>query len=146
MKTFRLVVVALAFLSLTSPLAAATAPSEEAFLRSLAQAADAPQVEEPPAGFGTPAPSPRTCTITRACGDGNSVGCTGNYSCVNTQKGVKCDTMEYPCPNYCVMSWTCEDCPNYVFSCWSLKGDCGVTASGCDGRPQRCICPDHPEW
>lgn len=146
MKTCRLALAALAFLALTSPLAAATSAEDEAFLRTLATSVEEPQVTEPVEGFGTPAPTPKSCSISRPCGDGNTVSCVGNYSCANSIKGVKCDNTEYACPNYCAMSWTCDECPNYVTTCWSLKGDCGVSNSGCDGRPQRCHCPLQPEW
>ena len=147
MKICRLALAALALLAFTSPLAAATSAADEAFLRTLAAASvEEPQVQEPLEGFGTPAPSPRACSISRDCGDGNTVSCVGQYSCANSIKGVKCDTTEYQCPNYCAMSWTCEECPNYVSTCWSLTGDCGVTNSGCNGRPQRCICPQQPQY
>jgi len=134
---------AAAVLFLVLPLAlqatAASAP-DTAFLRSLARPA-APLLD-PLAGPGTPAPSPRTCSVSRDCGDGNTVACTGNSLCAYSQKGVTCDNgPEVACPHYCSMAWTCEDCPNYVFFCASLSGDCGVTADGCNGASQRCICP-----
>lgn len=146
MKIYRLAFVVLACLSLLSPLTAAASVAEEAFLRSLAETANTPQIEESPDGFGIPAPALRTCSISRSCGDGNTVACTGNESCANSQRGVKCDTTEYACPNYCSMSWKCGACPTYTFFCWSLKGDCGVTAAGCDGRQKLCLCPSQPEW
>jgi len=146
MKICRLALVALAFLALTSPLAAATSAADDAFLRTLATSVEEPQVTEPIEGFGTPAPTPRSCSISRDCGDGNTVSCVGNYSCANSIKGVKCDSTEYACPNFCAMSWSCDECPNYVSTCWSLTGDCGVSNSGCNGRPQRCICPREPQY
>jgi hypothetical protein len=131
-------------LSLIVPAAAAAdANSDAAFLLSLAQDTSR---ESPLTGVGTPAPAPMSCTVSRACGDGNTVTCTGTSSCVYSQKGVSCNGVETPCPNYCTMGWTCQSCPNYAFWCQSLKGDCGVTGDGCDGRPQRCLCPSSPTY
>ena len=142
MKTATLVV-AVFVLSLAGTTAAmATPATDAAFLQSLAQ--DAPQQqaqEDPLADLGTPPPSYKSCSISRPCGDGNTVACTGNYSCANSTKGVKCDSTEYACPYYCTMGWSCQSCPSYSFWCQSLRGDCGVTAEGCDGRPKRCLCP-----
>lgn len=136
-------VIAVLLLALAGTIAAnATPTTDAAFLQLLAQGARQQQTQEDSlAGLGTPAPTYKSCSISRDCGDGNTVACTGNYSCANSTKGVKCDSTEYACPNYCIMRWTCQSCPNYSFWCHSLKGDCGVTAEGCDGRPKRCLCP-----
>ncbi|HYG63525.1 MAG TPA: hypothetical protein VEL74_13165, partial [Thermoanaerobaculia bacterium] len=136
---------ALALLMLAGTTAAVASPATDtAFFQSLAEGSLPAQQEEPLAGVGTPEPTFKSCSISRPCGDGNYASCTGNSSCINSQKGVKCDGTEYACPNYCSMSWQCENCPTYVHICWSLKGDCGVSGAGCDGRPQRCICPEQP--
>lgn len=149
LRHFRLVAFAVLALALTAPWTAKADPvAEETFLRSLSQTVQeqpAPTPGDPIPGAGDPAPQQRTCNISRACGDGNTVACTGNYSCANSQRGVTCDGVETACPNYCSMGWTCQDCPSYAFFCWSLKGDCGVTNTGCDGRPQRCLCPLSPQ-
>jgi hypothetical protein len=145
MRDSRLSACLLALLLLVAPLAVAALTVEEAFLLSLAR--DVPEeAEDPLAGVGTPDPVNRTCTISRDCGDGNVASCSGTYSCEYSQRGVTCNGTEYACPNYCSMGWTCQDCPSYSFFCWSLRGDCGVTADGCDGRPQRCRCPFTPEY
>lgn len=150
MKDYRALSVILLSLVLASPLAAAPRPvSEEAFLRSLAQSAEPtvePAVEEPLAGVGIPEPALKACNVSRPCGDGNTAACSGISSCVYSQKGVKCDGVEHACPNYCSMGWTCAECPGYVHFCWSLSGDCGVTNDGCNGQPQRCLCPEQPQW
>jgi hypothetical protein len=128
-----------------APAAAADANPHAAFLQSLAQTVEEPQ-EDPLPGVGVPDPTPQACTVSRPCGDGNTVSCTGTSSCVYSQKGVKCDGVESACPNFCSMGWTCQDCPAYTFVCWSLSGDCGVTNSGCNGQPQRCFCPFEPQF
>jgi hypothetical protein len=123
----------------------AAPPSPAAFLASLAE--EPGQLHSPtelPA-IGTPAPSPRSCSISRPCGDGNTAFCTGSYSCVYSQRGVTCDNNpEVACPNYCAIAEPCEDCNRYV-TCWSLAGDCQQTDDGisCDGgTPRHCHCPD----
>jgi hypothetical protein len=140
----RLALIIVVCLSLIVPAAAAAdADSDRTFLLSLAQdTSDG----SPLTGVGTPAPSPRSCTVSRACGDGNTVMCTGNSSCVYSTKGVSCDGVETACPNYCRMTWSCQPECNFIHWCHSLKGDCGVTAEGCDGRPQRCLCPSTPTY
>jgi hypothetical protein len=138
--------IAVTLLFLLLPIAvqatAAEAP-DTAFLRSLGSPGAAPS--DPLNGLGTPTPSPRSCSVSRDCGDGNTVSCTGSGSCAYSQKSVTCDGTEVACPNYCTMGWTCESCPGYTYFCWSLRGDCGVTGEACDGRPQRCLCPLHPQ-
>ncbi|HRC87302.1 MAG TPA: hypothetical protein PK413_16990, partial [Thermoanaerobaculia bacterium] len=140
-KLLPVVFVALAIgISFSGSLSALTA-SEEAFLQSLGTSGTQLGNDSAP-GVGVPEPSLRSCSISRACGDGNTVSCTGTFSCVFSWRGVSCNGNEVPCPNYCSMGWRCSECPLYVFSCFSLKGDCGVSASGCDGNDQECSCPD----
>jgi hypothetical protein len=87
------------------------------------------------------------CSISRDCGDGNTVSCVGTYSCAFSKRGVTCSGVETACPNYCEMSWSCPNCPSIpVRSCYSLRGDCGVTGSGCNGGNQPCLCPAQPEY
>jgi hypothetical protein len=124
-----------------APAAADDTNPHAAFLQSLAQTVEEPQ-EGPLPGVGVPDPTLKACSVSRPCGDGNTVACTGVGSCVYSQKGVKCDGVEHACPNFCSMGWTCPECPGYVFVCWSLSGDCGVTNTGCDGSAQSCFCPD----
>jgi hypothetical protein len=126
-------------------IASADASSEAAFLQSLAQLPEE-SLEEPLPGVGIPAPAAKSCTISRNCGDGNTVSCTGTYSCVHSQRGVSCNGVETACPAYCSMAWSCQACPSYTFFCSSLRGDCGVTNAGCNGQPQRCLCPLTPEY
>lgn len=120
-------------LSLIVP-AAATADSDAAFLLSLAQDISR---ESPLTGVGTPAPTPKECSISRSCGDGNTVACTGTSSCVYSPMGVQCGTTQVSCPAACRMDFQCGACGYY--SCISLKGDCGITGEGCNGHPQ--VCP-----
>jgi hypothetical protein len=123
----------------------AAPPSPAAFLASLA--GEPRQVPAPPKlpAIGTPAPSPRSCSISRDCGDGNVAACTGSYSCLYSQRGVTCDNNpEVACPNYCAIAERCEDCNRYL-TCWSLAGDCQQTDDGisCNGgTPRHCTCPD----
>jgi hypothetical protein len=121
-------------------IAAGDDSSKAEFLRSLAQE---PQDQDPLAGILTPAPSPKSCSISRPCGYGNTAMCTGSFSCVYSQRGVKCNGVETACPNYCEMGWTCMECnpPMPVF-CWSLSGDCGVTGEACNGDSMSCPCLD----
>lgn len=119
--------------------------SDEEFLWQLAQTTQGIQ-SEPLDGIGTPAPTQMSCTIERNCGDGNTVSCVGTWECKFSTRGVSCNGVETACPAYCQMGWTCSECPSYSFWCHSLKGDCGVTAEGCDGRAQICRCPLTPEW
>jgi hypothetical protein len=146
MKTAKLVVAVILLALACTTTANATPAADAAFLNLLAQGAQQQTQKDSLAGLGLPAPTYMSCSISRDCGDGNTVACTGNYSCANSTKGVTCDSTEYACPNYCTMGWTCTDCPDYFFSCSSLRGDCGVTGEGCNGAPQRCFCPDviHP--
>jgi hypothetical protein len=141
MQTAKLVVVFV--LALAGATAAnATPAADAAFLQLLAQGAQQQPQEDSLAGLGTPAPTYKSCSISRDCGDGNTVACTGTYSCAYSTKGVTCDSTEYACPNYCTMGWTCPvECPGRSYWCYSLKGDCGVTAEGCNGHPMRCLCP-----
>jgi hypothetical protein len=121
-------------------ISAAESGHDAAFLASLAQQAQSQAgpstTQDPLSGLGTPAPVQRSCSISRDCGDGTTAACTGTYSCVTSQTGVNCDNVEYSCPNYCYMEWTC--C-NGIAWCQSFRGDCGVTAAGCNGRPQNCF-------
>ncbi len=123
----------------------ASPPSVAAFLASLAIGAGQPGAPTERPAIGTPAPSPRTCSISRDCGDGNTVYCTGTSSCVESQRGVTCDNNpEVACPNYCAIAESCADCNRYV-TCWSLAGNCQQTDDGisCDGgTPRHCTCPD----
>jgi hypothetical protein len=114
--------------------------SKAAFLRSLAQE---PHEQDPLADILTPSPTPQSCSISRPCGDGNTAACTGSFSCVYSQRGVKCNGVETACPNYCEMGWTCTECvpPMQVF-CFSLSGDCGVTGEACNGDSMSCPCLD----
>src|SRR5437588_487345 len=99
---------ALLFLLLPFALQATTASAPDAaFLRSLGSPVAAPP--DPLTGLGTPSPSSRTCSVSRACGDGNTAACTGVSSCTFSQRGVTCDGTEVACPNYCTMSWTCSN-------------------------------------
>jgi hypothetical protein len=142
MQTSKLVIAVLLLALAGTTTANATPAADAAFLQLLAQGAQQQTQKDSLAGLGTPAPTYMSCSISRDCGDGNTVACTGNYSCANSTKGVTCDSTEYACPNYCTMGWTCPACPSYFFWCASLTGDCGVTAEGCNGRPKICICPD----
>jgi hypothetical protein len=147
----RLVALIVLCLALVAPVAAsADRASDELFLQSLSRSVQAPAQEpslrDPVPGIGGPAPEQRSCSISRDCGDGNTVACTGTYSCAYSTKGVKCDGAEVACPNFCSLGWTCRACPNYVSFCYSTKGDCGVTNDGCDGNSQECACPDIPNW
>lgn len=142
MKTAKLTVVAVLMLALAGTTAAnATPAADVAFLQLLAESSQQQAQEDSLAGVGIPAPTYMSCSISRNCGDGNTVACTGTSYCVYSTKGVTCNSTEYACPHYCTMNWGCPACPSYPRSCQSLKGDCGVTAEGCDGRPQRCVCP-----
>lgn len=126
----------LCLLAWTGPAKADTKP-DALFLGSLQKAAELPSApDDPMSSIGAPAPMFKSCSISRDCGDGNTVACTGTASCAYSAKGVKCDSNEVACPNYCLMSWLCE-CGGRSY-CWSLRGDCGVTNTGCDGRPQLC--------
>lgn len=120
--------------------------ADAAFLQSLAESGQQPLIQEDdPIAGGMLAPIYKSCSIFRDCGgedEENVVACVGDYSCADSTKGVTCDSTEYVCPLYCSMQWTCPvQCPGYSYWCSSLKGDCGVTADGCDGRPQLCLCP-----
>lgn len=143
MRATILTAVALLLLPLAGHATAAPGPSpaDLAFLQSLAEpeapAAPAPEI-------GTPAPTPRTCTATVDCGDGNTVSCTGNSICQVTSPGVKCDGVETRCPNYCTIGMSCECCTGTrTASCFSRKGDCQRVDNViyCDGVPHPCICP-----
>lgn len=148
MHTAKLVVAVLV-LALAGTAAANATPAEDAaFLLSLAQGAQQQQTQEGSlSGVGIPAPTRRStpCSISRACGDGNTATCTGNNFCTFSTRGVTCDSTEYACPNYCTMGWSCP-CPDgYLhYQCSSLRGDCGVTATGCNGIPIRCKCGVNP--
>ena len=87
--------------------------------------------------FGTPAPTFMSCSISRACGDGNTAACTGNSSCVNSLRGVSCDGVETACPNFCTISL---NCPRGVLTCASLAGACTTTPNGiaCNGHEHVC--------
>ena len=142
MRTAKLVVAVLLSALAGTTAANAKPATDAAFLQLLAAGGQQQQTQEDSLpGVGTPAPTYKSpCSISRACGDGNTVACTGSY-CANSTKGVKCDSTEYACPGFCTMLWSCAGCPNYTFWCNSLRGDCGVTAEGCDGFAQVCVCP-----
>jgi hypothetical protein len=146
MKLSRMAVTALV-LSLAASLPVAVhAGSSDGFFRMLADEArplQAPPVaDDPLAGIGAPAPVYKSCSISRACGDGNTAACTGSFSCANSQKGVTCDGTEHACPNFCVINDGCSQC-NRVLFCSSLRGDCQRTDDGisCNGStPRFCRC------
>jgi hypothetical protein len=147
----RLVALIVLSLALLAPFAAGADPvAEELFLQSLSRGAQAPaqepSLQDPVPGINGPAPQQRSCSISRDCGDGNTVACTGTYSCAYSTKGVKCDGAEVACPNFCSIGWTCSQCPSYVSYCYSTSGDCGVTNEGCNGGTKDCACPDIPPW
>ena len=124
----------------------AASPSLAAFLASLAREHGELRATTELPAIGTPAPSPRTCSISRDCGDGNTVSCTGSSSCVYSQRGVTCDNNpEVACPHYCSVAESCQDCNRYI-TCWSLAGNCQQTDDGitCQigGTPRHCTCPD----
>ena len=115
----------------------------EDFLEWLALTVAAP-VEDVVPDLGSPGPISLACSVSRDCGDGNSLACTGNFSCHYSLQGVNCDNTNHPCPNFCSLGWRCGECPGYSFFCFSTYGDCGITNSGCAGEPQVCACPDVP--
>lgn len=120
-------------LGTAEPMAPASA-ADQAFIAALSQ-----EPADPLAGIGIPAPSPRVCSVTRSCGDGNTVHCDGGGSCVYSTKGVTCDsTGEIACPHYCEISAGCP-CGGFIF-CRSLSGNCMDTNLGisCDGREVKC--------
>lgn len=127
----------------------AAPPSPADFLASLAREHGQLYAPTQLPSIGTPAPSPRSCSASRDCGDGNTAYCTGSYSCVYSQRGVTCDNNpEVACPNYCSLIDRCEDCNRYL-TCWSLAGTCQQTDDGisCDGgTPRHCTCPDSIGW
>ena len=120
--------------------AAADSGSDAAFLDWLAQ-----QPADPLPGVGTPEPVPMACSVSRDCGDGNTVGCTGNYSCVYSYRGVRCDNgSEIACPNFCQITF--PSCCGGGISCSSTSGDCHYIDDGvsCNGYDARCYPP--PPW
>ena len=141
MKQILLGLLALGLLAWTSP-AGADPGTDALFLQSLEQTADLPAAPDVPASSnGAPVPMLKACSISRDCGDGNTVACTGTASCIYTPRGVKCDSRYVDCPHACTMTYWCE-CGNTWKSCSSLYGDCGVTNTGCNGIPQFCaFCP-----
>lgn len=141
MKESRLVVTGLVLILAMASVSGAETGPDAAFLQSLEETVQAPASPQGPSHNGAPAPTPKACSISRPCGDGNTAACTGNSSCIYSAKGVKCDGVETACPNYCAMGWWCE-CGQRT--CSSLRGDCGVTNTGCDGQEKICLCPFFP--
>jgi hypothetical protein len=86
-----------------------------------------------------------TCSISRNCGDGKVVSCTGSY-CTNTVRGVQCNGVHHDCPNFCSRSTPCPPC-GQVNSCISLSGNCTDNPVGCNGTSleENCSCPDGPD-
>jgi hypothetical protein len=120
--------------------AGADPASDAAFLAWLGQQ---PPSAEPMPGIGTPAPVPKECSVSRDCGDGNTVACVGTYSCQYTYRGVKCDGGgEIACPNFCEVRIYC--CGTFT-TCGSTSGDCHYTDNGisCNGYESTC---DTPPW
>jgi hypothetical protein len=92
----------------------------------------------------TPAATPKTCTASFNCGDGNTISCVGNSTCqVYSYVGaVSCDGNRTDCPNQCRAYIHCQ-CG--VLQCYSTSGNC--TATSCNGFQLSCnFCPDVPEW
>jgi len=135
-----------ASLALLPALAAAEAvqpsPADPIFLASLAEPL------EPLTGLGTPAPVPMSCSISRACGDGNTVSCTGTTSCQYSIDGVKCNGNNVPCPNACTsgIDCNCNGTPYFGY-CISTAGNCQFSPPACDGQVMDCnfLCPFYPE-
>jgi hypothetical protein len=135
-----------AFAAPMSVEAATPSPADVAFARSLAdpQAIPLPEV-------GTPDKQLKSCSISSDCGDGNTVSCTGNWSCQVTTAGVKCDNNEVQCPNFCSIGMSCQCCSGYYSgACFSRTGPCQYTSGGisCGGNEWTCemFCPFCPEW
>jgi hypothetical protein len=96
-------------------------------------------------GLGTPAPQAKTCTASRACGDGNTVACTGTYTCSLSLDGVTCDGADTACPNFCSATTRCDICsPPRILTCYSTSGNCYQIDDGvhCGGNDVPCHCPD----
>jgi hypothetical protein len=87
------------------------------------------------------APTPKSCSVSYTCQDGNVISCTGSYSCtVNTMTGeVSCDGYKTICPNRCWLTLWCR-CGNV--SCISTRGDCQHNGSSitCNGYTSQCEC------
>lgn len=91
-----------------------------------------------------PAGTPKSCSASFNCGDGNTIVCTGNSTCqVFSYVGmVRCDGNDTVCPNRCYAYIWC-DCG--VIQCYSTYGDCDQQTPGCNGRALSCNkCPDIP--
>src|SRR5688572_15295663 len=107
MQTAKLVVSVLVLALAGTTAANGTSAADAAFLQLLAEGGQQQTQEDSLSGVGTPAPTYKECSVSRACGDGNTVACTGTGSCVYSTRGVKCDSTEYACPAYCTMGWSC---------------------------------------
>jgi hypothetical protein len=121
--------------------AATTSAADAAFLQQLARQ----QPAEPlPPAVGAPGMVPKECSVSRDCGDGNTVSCVGTYSCQYTYRGVRCDNGgEIACPNFCEARISC--CGTWTI-CASTSGDCQYTGDGgisCNGYTTYC---DIPSW
>ncbi len=139
MKQVALVATAVLLIAAGWSGAAADPGADAAFLDSLAQ----PPPETLP-GVGTPEPTLKSCSVSRDCGDGNTVACTGEYSCAYTYRGVRCDGgSEIRCPNFCEIT---VQCCGGGMTCSSLSGDCHYEGSGisCNGHVSYCDPP--PPW
>lgn len=122
------------------PGAAADSGADAAFVDWLAQ-----QPAEPLPGVGTPEPVPMACSVSRDCGDGNTAACTGNYSCVYTYRGVRCDNgSEIRCPNFCEITY--HACCGGGISCSSTSGDCHYTSNGISCNGNEATCDPPPPW
>lgn len=139
MKHLALVATVLLLMAGGSSSVAADSGSDAAFLDWLAQ-----QPTEPLPGVGTPEPIPMECSVSRDCGDGNTVGCVGNYSCVYTYRGVRCDNgSEIRCPNFCEIRYPC--CGGDI-ACASTSGDCHYTSNGISCNGYESTCDPTPPW
>lgn len=131
---------------LCGPAGVASSATEAGFLASLAEAP--PALTE--AGDGV-VWTANGCTAENNCGDGNTVSCEGVSICQVTHYGVRCDSNEVYCPNFCSISQHCDCCDGpRTGTCFSKKGDCQETAEGiaCDGRTFTCrlTCPFCQQW
>jgi hypothetical protein len=127
-----------ALLSLSLPLVAA----EPSFL--LPPGAPAGGLQEKPSflPLDKPAWTPKSCSASFNCGDGNTIACTGNSICqvYSLVGSVVCDGHETACPNRCYAYIWC-DCG--VIQCYSTYGNCNQETPGCNGRTLNCNkCPE----
>jgi hypothetical protein len=138
-RTILLLLISLATILTVSPAAwASEAPAPE--LPELVAPADEVPALSVDVGLGATVEwASNSCQISRDCGDGNTVQCSGNASCSVSQKGVTCDGQEVACPNFCQISLNCTECRR-ISTCWSTAGDCMFTTFGisCRGIERTC--------